>query len=64
MKIVSIPLQEVAFHMLDSHGIEIESIFLVLNSQAESHEQNSAVDVLYCSGVSISKSVFSNIDDP
>ena len=66
MKIVFVPLQRVAVDMFDSHGIEIESIFLVpdCDSQAESHEQDNAFDILYCSNVSISKSVFSNIDNP
>ena len=64
VKIVFIPLQIVAVHMFDSHGIEIESIFMVPNSQVESHEQDNAFEILYCSNVSILKSVFSNIDNP
>ena len=62
--IVFTPLQEVALHMFDSHTIEIEAMFLVPNSPARSPEVDAAANVLYCSDVSISRSVFSNISNP
>ena len=62
--IVFTPLQEVAVRVFDSHGIEIKSIFLVPNSQAGVHEVDATITVMYCTDVSISNSVFSNIDNP
>ena len=56
--------QEYAFFLVRSHGVEVESIFLVPKPQVRPHNLLTAVIVTQCSNVSISKSVFSNFDAP
>ena len=56
--------QEYAIVLVFSHGVELESIFLVPKPQVRSNSALHAVIVMQCSDVSISKSVFSNFDAP
>ena len=56
--------EEVAIDLYNSQSVQIESISLVPNSQGGTYEVENAVDIISCSEISISKSVFKNFKTP